>query len=138
MDTNKQTNTKVWLWLPTIYFTRGLPYVIVFLVSLVFFNRMGQSNSTITLNTSWTFYSFYSASAIRQNCYRLCHKTLLGVGNATAYDSVNVWYSIIHNYFLLGSNFYVVLIYNCMRCRCTRCGCSEILQTLYATQTTKS
>ena len=55
MDTNKQTNIKVWLWLPTIYFTRGLPYVIVFLVSLVFFNRMGQSNSTITLNTSWTF-----------------------------------------------------------------------------------
>ena len=58
MDTNKQTNTKVWLWLPTIYFTRGLPYVIVFLVSLVFFNRMGQSNSTITLNTSWTFIPF--------------------------------------------------------------------------------
>lgn len=58
MDTNKQTNIKVWLWLPTIYFTRGLPYVIVFLVSLVFFNRMGQSNSTITLNTSWTFIPF--------------------------------------------------------------------------------
>ena len=58
MDTNKQTNIKVWLWLPTIYFTRGLPYVIVFLVSLVFFNRMGQSNSTITLNASWTFIPF--------------------------------------------------------------------------------
>ena len=89
------------------------------------------------LKKEWDLSSFYSASAIRQNCYRLCHKTLLGVGNATAYDSVNVWYSVIHNYFLLGSNFYVVLIYNCMRCRCTRCGCSEILQTLYATQTTK-
>lgn len=58
MDTNKQTNIKVWLWLPTIYFTRGLPYVIVFLVSLVFFNRMGQSNSTITLITSSAFVPF--------------------------------------------------------------------------------
>ena len=47
-----------WLWLPTIYFTRGLPYVIVFLVSLVFYNRMGQSNGTITLNTSWFFIPF--------------------------------------------------------------------------------
>ena len=58
MDTNKQTNIKVWLWLPTIYFTRGLPYVIVFLVSLVFFNHMGQSNSTITLITSSAFVPF--------------------------------------------------------------------------------
>ena len=58
MNTNEQTNTRAWLWLPTVYFTRGLPYVIVFLVSLVFFNRMGQSNSTITLITSWAFVPF--------------------------------------------------------------------------------
>ncbi|MGG6544914.1 UNVERIFIED_CONTAM: MFS transporter [Prevotella sp. 15_C9] len=47
-----------WLWLSTVHFTRGLPYVIVFLVSLVFYNRMGQSNGTITLNTSWFFVPF--------------------------------------------------------------------------------
>ncbi len=58
MNTNKQINTKTWLWLPTVYFTRGLPYVIVFLVSLVFFNRMGLSNSTITLITSSAFVPF--------------------------------------------------------------------------------
>lgn len=58
MNTNEQTNTKTWLWLPTVYFTRGLPYVIVFLVSLVFFNRMGLSNSTITLITSSAFVPF--------------------------------------------------------------------------------
>lgn len=58
MKTNEQTNTKTWLWLPTVYFTRGLPYVIVFLVSLVFFNRMGLSNSTITLITSSAFVPF--------------------------------------------------------------------------------
>ena len=58
MNTNEQTNRKTWLWLPTVYFTRGLPYVIVFLVSLVFFNRMGQSNSTITLITSSAFVPF--------------------------------------------------------------------------------
>lgn len=58
MDTNETLNNKKWLWLPTIYFTRGLPYVIVFLVSLVFFNRMGLSNGTITLLTSWFFIPF--------------------------------------------------------------------------------
>ena len=58
MNTNELTNRKTWLWLPTVYFTRGLPYVIVFLVSLVFFNRMGQSNSTITLITSSAFVPF--------------------------------------------------------------------------------
>ncbi|WP_449304096.1 MFS transporter [Prevotella aurantiaca] len=58
MNTNEQTNTKTWLWLPTVYFTRGLPYVIVFLVSLVFFNHMGLSNSTITLITSSAFVPF--------------------------------------------------------------------------------
>ena len=58
MNTNEQTNRKTWLWLPTVYFTRGLPYVIVFLVSLVFFNRMGLSNSTITLITSSAFVPF--------------------------------------------------------------------------------
>lgn len=42
-------------WLPTVYFTRGLPYVIVFLLSSIFFNRMGLSNGDITLLTSFFF-----------------------------------------------------------------------------------
>lgn len=47
-----------WLWLPTLYLTRGLPYVVALLVSLVFFNRMGRSNGTIALNTSWLLIPF--------------------------------------------------------------------------------
>ena len=139
MDTNKQTNIKVWLWLPTIYFTRGLPYVIVFLVSLVFFNRMGQSNSTITLNTSWTFIPFILRPLLGRivTGYATKRFWVLAMQLLMTVSMFGIALSI--NYFLIGEvNFYVVLIYNCMRCRCTRCGCSEILQTLYATQTTKS
>ncbi len=45
-------------WLPSLHFTGGLPYVIVFLVSLVFYNRMGESNGAITLSTSSFFIPF--------------------------------------------------------------------------------
>lgn len=47
-----------WTWMPTLYLTRGLPYVAALLVSLVFFNRMGLSNGTIALNTSWLLIPF--------------------------------------------------------------------------------
>lgn len=44
-----------WRWLPSLYMTRGLPYVILMMTSMVFFNRMGMSNGAITLTTSWFF-----------------------------------------------------------------------------------
>lgn len=47
-----------WLWLPTLYLTRGLPYVILLMTSLVYFNRMGLSNGAITLTTSWLILPF--------------------------------------------------------------------------------
>ena len=47
-----------WLWLPTLYLTRGLPYVILLMTSLVYFNRMGLSNGAITLTTSWFLLPF--------------------------------------------------------------------------------
>ncbi len=47
-----------WLWIPTLYLTRGLPYVILLMTSLVFYNRMGLSNGAITLTTSWFFLPF--------------------------------------------------------------------------------
>lgn len=47
-----------WLWIPTLYLTRGLPYVILLMTSLVYYNRMGLSNGAITLTTSWFFLPF--------------------------------------------------------------------------------
>ena len=47
-----------WLWLPTLYLTRGLPYVILLMTSLVYFNRMGLSNGAITLTSSWFLLPF--------------------------------------------------------------------------------
>lgn len=47
-----------WLWLPTLYLTRGLPYVILLMTSLVYFNRMGLSNGAITLTASWFLLPF--------------------------------------------------------------------------------
>ena len=45
-----------WLWLPTLYLTRGLPYVILLMTSLVYYNRMGLSNGAITLMVSSAVY----------------------------------------------------------------------------------
>ena len=51
-----------WLWLPTLYLTRGLPYVILLMTSLVYFNRMGfvewSDNTYFVMVPS----SIYSAS----------------------------------------------------------------------------
>ena len=47
-----------WLWLPTAYLTRGLPYVVMLMTSLVYFNRMGLSNGAITLTSSWFLLPF--------------------------------------------------------------------------------
>ena len=41
-----------WLWLPTLYLTRGLPYVILLMTSLVYFNRMGYHADDIVVNTA--------------------------------------------------------------------------------------
>ena len=42
-----------WKWVPSLYFTEGLPYVIVMTLSVVMYKRMGMSNTDIALYTSW-------------------------------------------------------------------------------------
>ena len=46
---------KNWSWIPTLYFAEGLPYVVVTLVSLVFYKQMGLGNTEITFYTSWLY-----------------------------------------------------------------------------------
>lgn len=44
-----------WGWVPTLYFTQGLPYVIVMTVSVIMYKRLGISNTDIALYTSWLY-----------------------------------------------------------------------------------
>ncbi|MFQ6614317.1 MAG: MFS transporter [Fidelibacterota bacterium] len=50
-----KTPRSPWLWVPSLYFAEGIPYVIVMLISVVFYKRMGISNADIALYTSWLY-----------------------------------------------------------------------------------
>lgn len=52
------TNKKVqnpWSWIPSLYFTEGLPYIIVMSVSVIMYKKLGLSNTDIALYTSWLY-----------------------------------------------------------------------------------
>jgi PAT family beta-lactamase induction signal transducer AmpG len=44
-----------WLWVPSLYFSQGIPYVIVMTMSVVMYKRLGVSNTDIALYTSWLY-----------------------------------------------------------------------------------
>jgi PAT family beta-lactamase induction signal transducer AmpG len=44
-----------WIWIPTLYFAEGLPYVVVMTVSVIMYKRFGISNTDIALYTSWLY-----------------------------------------------------------------------------------
>lgn len=44
-----------WLWVPSLYFSQGIPYVIVMIMSVVMYKRLGLSNTDIALYTSWLY-----------------------------------------------------------------------------------
>ena len=44
-----------WTWIPTLYFSQGIPYVIVMTMSVVMYKRLGISNTDIALYTSWLY-----------------------------------------------------------------------------------
>lgn len=46
---------RAWLWVPTLYFTQGLPYVMVVTVSVILYKQLGVSNADIGLYTSWLY-----------------------------------------------------------------------------------
>ncbi len=46
---------RAWLWVPTLYFTQGLPYVLVVTVSVILYKKLGISNADIGLYTSWLY-----------------------------------------------------------------------------------
>src|SRR5271154_4373506 len=44
-----------WWWVPSLYFSQGIPYVIVMSLSVVMYKRLGISNTDIALYTSWLY-----------------------------------------------------------------------------------
>lgn len=50
-----EKNKGAWVWVPILYFTQGLPYVLIVTVSVIMYKRLGISNSDIGLYTSWLY-----------------------------------------------------------------------------------
>jgi PAT family beta-lactamase induction signal transducer AmpG len=50
-----QKNKRAWAWVPILYFTQGLPYVMVVTVSVIMYKKLGISNADIGLYTSWLY-----------------------------------------------------------------------------------
>ncbi len=51
--TGKKKNP--WSWVPTLYYAEGIPYVMVMVVSVIMYKRLGISNTDIALYTSWLY-----------------------------------------------------------------------------------
>lgn len=50
-----QKNKRAWVWIPFLYFTQGLPFVMVVTVSVIMYKKLGISNADIGLYTSWLY-----------------------------------------------------------------------------------
>jgi len=50
-----QKDKRAWAWVPILYFTQGLPYILIVTVSVIMYKRLGISNSDIGLYTSWLY-----------------------------------------------------------------------------------
>lgn len=44
-----------WSWIPSLYFAEGVPYTVVMLIAVVFYQRMGIGNAEIAFYTSWLY-----------------------------------------------------------------------------------
>src|ERR1017187_10254488 len=52
---SKPAARNAWFWVPSLYFSEGIPYVIVMTMSVVMYKRHGISNTDIALYTSWLY-----------------------------------------------------------------------------------
>jgi len=44
-----------WSWIPTLYFSQGLPYVAAMMLSVIMYKNLGVSNTDIAFYTSWLY-----------------------------------------------------------------------------------
>ncbi len=45
----------VWRWIPSLYFSQGIPYVVVMTLAVVMYKNLKVSNTDIALYTSWLY-----------------------------------------------------------------------------------
>jgi MFS transporter, PAT family, beta-lactamase induction signal transducer AmpG len=50
---NQTTSRSPWVYIPTLYFAEGVPYIIINAVSVIFYKKLGINNTEITLWTSF-------------------------------------------------------------------------------------
>lgn len=50
-----QKKISPWSWIPSLNFASGLPYVVVMIMSVIMYKRLGISNTEIALYTSWLY-----------------------------------------------------------------------------------
>ena len=55
MECNTRSAARAWSWIPSLYFTQGLPNVAVATLSVVMYKNLGVSNTDIALYTSWLY-----------------------------------------------------------------------------------
>jgi len=55
MNQVKGKRRNPWLWIPTLYFAEGLPYVAVMTISVVMYSTLGLSNTDVAFYTSWLY-----------------------------------------------------------------------------------
>jgi MFS transporter, PAT family, beta-lactamase induction signal transducer AmpG len=55
MTKNQTKNRNPWVWLPTVYFAEGMPYIVVMTVSVIMYKRLNISNTEIAFYTSWLY-----------------------------------------------------------------------------------
>ncbi|WP_375492635.1 MFS transporter [uncultured Nostoc sp.] len=51
----KHKTTSPWTFIPTLYFTSGIPYIIINTVSVIFYKKLGIDNTQIALWTSFLY-----------------------------------------------------------------------------------
>jgi PAT family beta-lactamase induction signal transducer AmpG len=59
MSDQKVTSRNPWAWIPTLYFTQGIPYVMVMSVSVMMYKNLGVSNTDIAFFTSLLYFPWF-------------------------------------------------------------------------------
>ncbi len=55
MPFQKRTSRNPWVWIPTLYFAEGIPYILINTVSVICYKKMGIDNAQIAFWTSWLY-----------------------------------------------------------------------------------
>ncbi len=51
----KSRSRSSWWWVPSLYFTEGIPYIVVMIISTYMYKNLGISNSKIAFYTAWFY-----------------------------------------------------------------------------------